>query len=90
MIFEALGSVVLGLAMAWAAAHSLPHRLPVRSLVYATGAAGGLFGAFVTHTALGPGHGLLTLIGAVAVSAALLSLLLRPSRRMRRTTSAPA
>lgn len=77
MILEALGSGLLGLALAWVAARRLPHRLPSRSLVLPTGMAGGLFGAFVTHSALGAGHFMATLIGAVAVAAALLSLLLR-------------
>ncbi|MET7439448.1 hypothetical protein ACWERY_03910 [Streptomyces sp. NPDC004082] len=89
MFLEALGSAILGLALAWAAAYRLPHRLPTRSLVLSTGVAGALFGAFLTHSALGPGHFSLTLVGAVAVSAASLSLLLRPAERFRRR-SAPA
>src|SRR5690349_10690636 len=44
MIFEALGSAVLGLVLAWAALHRLSHRLPARALVLATGVAGALFG----------------------------------------------
>ena len=47
MLFEALGSALIGLVLAWAAHHRLSHRLPARSLVLATGVAGGLFGAFV-------------------------------------------
>lgn len=89
MLLEALGSALLGLVLAAVAVHRLAHRLPARSLVLATGTAGALFGAFVTHTALGPGNMLLTLIGAVVVSAASLSLLLRPAGRLRRR-SAPA
>ncbi|MFF4589871.1 hypothetical protein ACFY30_01285 [Streptomyces sp. NPDC000345] len=89
MILEALGSAVLGLALAWAALQRLSHRLPVRTLVFATGVAGALFGDFVTHSALGPGIPLLSLIGAAVVSAASLSLLLRPAARLRRR-SAPA
>lgn len=88
MILEALGSGVLGLVLAWFAARHLPHRLPSRALVLPTGAAGGLFGAFVTHSVLGPGHTMATLIGALAIAAALLSLLLRTSGRLR--PSAPA
>ncbi|MFC7304999.1 hypothetical protein ACFQVC_12305 [Streptomyces monticola] len=87
MILEALGSALLGLALAWAAAHRLGHRLPNRNLVLATGVTGGLFGAFITHSALGPGHVLATLFGAVVLAAALLSLLVRPEGRVRRTTS---
>ncbi|POX55629.1 hypothetical protein C3489_09335 [Streptomyces sp. Ru71] len=87
MIFEALGSAVLGLVMAWAALHRLSHRLPARALVLATGVAGGLFGDFVTHSALGPGSVLPSLIGAAIVSAASLSLLLRPAGRLRRRSA---
>ncbi|MGW0531727.1 hypothetical protein [Streptomyces sp. NPDC003032] len=79
MILEALGSVLLGLALAWATAHRLAHRLPARSLVLSTGPAGALIGAFITHMALGPGHAPATLLGAVAVSVSLLSLLIRPT-----------
>lgn len=89
MLLEALGAALLGLVLAAVAAHRLAHRLPARSLVLATGTAGALFGAFVTHSALGPGSILLSLIGAVVVSAASLSLLLRPAGRLRRR-SAPA
>lgn len=89
MLLEALGSALLGLVLAAAAAHRLAHRLPARSLVMATGVAGALFGAFVTHSALGAGGILVNLIGAAVVSAASLSLLLRPAGRLRRR-SAPA
>ncbi|WP_329301540.1 hypothetical protein OG410_27230 [Streptomyces sp. NBC_00659] len=87
MFLEAFGSALLGLALAWAASYRLPHRLPARSLVLSTGVAGALFGAFLTHTALGSGHFLAILLGAVAVSAALLSLLLRPEERFRRSSA---
>ncbi|WP_151479058.1 hypothetical protein [Streptomyces albicerus] len=87
MFLEALGSAILGLALAWAAVHRLPHRLPVRSLVLPTGIAGALFGAFLTHSALGAGNLLLVLLGAAAVSAASVSLLLRPAGRLRRTSA---
>ncbi|MFF4351776.1 hypothetical protein [Streptomyces sp. NPDC001530] len=87
MFLEALGSAMLGLALAWAAAYRLPHRLPARSLVLSTGVAGALFGAFLTHTALGAGHFLVILLGAAVVSAALLSLLLRPAERFRRSSA---
>jgi hypothetical protein len=84
MFLEALSAAILGLALAWAAAHRLAHRLPARVLVLPTGAAGALFGAFVTHTALGAGGLLLVLLGAAAMSAASLSLLLRPPGNLRR------
>ncbi|MDX3798508.1 hypothetical protein [Streptomyces sp. AK04-3B] len=89
MILEALGSAVLGLVLAWTAVTRLSHRLPVRTLVFATGIAGALFGDFVTHSALGPGSFLPSLLGAAIISAASLSLLLRPAGRLRRR-SAPA
>ncbi|MET9916608.1 hypothetical protein ABZZ04_05925 [Streptomyces sp. NPDC006435] len=78
MILEPLGAVVLGLALAWVALRSLPHRLPSRRAVFTTGALGALFGMFLTHSVLGPGHGVATLIGAVLVGAVTLSLLVRP------------
>lgn len=87
MFLEALGSAILGLALAWAAARRLPDRLPARHLVLSTGVAGALFGAFVTHSALSAGHFVPTLLGAAAVSAAALSLLLRPKTRLRRSSA---
>ncbi|MCF3134735.1 hypothetical protein [Streptomyces olivochromogenes] len=87
MILEALGSALLGVALAWVAMHRLSHRLPARPLVFCTGVAGALFGDFVTHSALGPGTGLLSLLGAAIVSAASLSLLLRPAGRLRRRSA---
>ncbi|MFV0133778.1 hypothetical protein ACLGIH_11155 [Streptomyces sp. HMX87] len=83
MILEALSAAFLGLALAWAAALRLPHRLPDRVLVLPTGVAGALFGAFVTHTALDAGGLLPVLLGAGVVAAASLSLLLRPAGRLR-------
>ncbi|OIJ98216.1 hypothetical protein [Streptomyces monashensis] len=88
MILEALASAVLGLVLAWAAARRLSRRLPARPLVFSTGIAGSLFGDFVTHTALGPGTAWLSLVGAAVISAASLSLLLRPTGRMRRSATA--
>ena len=88
MLFEALGSALLGLVLAGVAAHRLAHRLPARSLVLATGTAGALFGAFVTHTALDPGSILLIFLGAAVVSVASLSLLRRPSGSLRRSATA--
>ncbi|MCZ9340653.1 hypothetical protein NGM37_23115 [Streptomyces sp. TRM76130] len=83
MLLEALSAAILGLALAWAAAHRLPHRLPGRALVLPTGVAGALFGAFVTHSALGAVNLLTLLLGSAAFSAASLSLLLRPAGRLR-------
>jgi hypothetical protein len=89
MILEALGSALVGLVLAGAAVHRLSHRLPARLLVLCTGVTGALFGDFVTRTALGTGQVLLSLLGAAIVSAASLSLLLRPAGGLRRR-SAPA
>ncbi|MCP9957438.1 MULTISPECIES: hypothetical protein [Streptomyces] len=88
MLWEALGSVLLGLALSWAALRRLADRLPPRRTVLATGALGALFGALVTHAALGPGFVLGTLLGALAVGAVLLSLLIRPPRRRLRRSAA--
>ncbi|MCF3964133.1 hypothetical protein [Streptomyces fuscigenes] len=79
MILEILGSALLGLGLSTAAAQLLSRRLPARRLVALMGGLGALFGAYVTHEALGPGHVLVTLLGAVGVSAVMISLLLRPS-----------
>ncbi|MGW4159582.1 hypothetical protein [Streptomyces sp. NPDC004788] len=88
MFLEALGSALLGFALAWVAVHRLSDRLPARGAVLTTGTLGGVFGALVTHGALGPGHFLATLIGAFAIAAVLLSLLIRPaSRRLRRSAA---
>ncbi|MFB6962411.1 hypothetical protein ACFCYB_36885, partial [Streptomyces sp. NPDC056309] len=84
MFLETLGSALIGLLFGWTAFHRLSHRLPSRLLVQSTGVAGGLFGGFVTHSALGSGSLLPTLLGAVVVSAASLSLLVRPAGRLRR------
>ena len=88
MFVEALGSAVVGLALAWAALYRLPHRLPSQRLVLPTGIVGALFGAFLTHSALGSGHVIATLVGATVVAVASLSLLLRPEGRLRRSATA--
>jgi len=79
-MWETLGAVLLGVALSWAAARHLSDRLPSRRVVFTTGTVGALFGAYVTHAALGAGV-LATLLGAVAIGAVLLSLLIRPSAR---------
>ncbi|MFF7978360.1 hypothetical protein ACFZDK_04395 [Streptomyces sp. NPDC007901] len=90
MLLEVLGSALLGVALSWAATSRLAHRLPARPLVFCTGIAGALFGDFVTHSALGPGTVLVSLLGAAIISAASLSLLLRPAGRHLRRRSIPA
>ncbi|WP_406225874.1 hypothetical protein OH723_09285 [Streptomyces albidoflavus] len=91
MIVETVGALAIGLAVAWLALWRLPHRLPDPRLVGPTGAAGGLLGAFVTHTALGGAQPLVILGGALVMALALLSLLVRPAgRRPVRRTARPA
>ncbi|WP_329455787.1 hypothetical protein [Streptomyces sp. NBC_01497] len=87
MILEILGSALLGLGLSTAAALLLSRRLPARRLVLLMGGPGALFGAYVTHEALGPGHVLITLLGAAGVSAVMISLLLRPTSAV--TAAAP-
>ncbi|MEW1723369.1 hypothetical protein [Streptomyces sp. NPDC093109] len=79
MILEVLGSVLLGLGLSWAAVHRFSHRLPAQRTVYVAGPLGALFGLYLTHTALGPGHAYAPFAGALLVGAVLLSLLIRPS-----------
>ncbi|MFI6727807.1 hypothetical protein NRF20_16225 [Streptomyces sp. R-74717] len=89
MILEFLGSAVLGLALAWVALRSLPHRLPSRRAVFTTGALGAVFGAFLMHSVLGPDHVVATLIGSVLIGAVTLSLLVRPgNHRLSRSAAA--
>lgn len=75
MVWEALGSAILGLAIAYAAAHWLPGRFPNRTLVLATGPAAALLGGLIGRVVTGPGHPLAVLTIAACVSVALLSLL---------------
>ncbi|MFH9606756.1 hypothetical protein [Streptomyces sp. DH8] len=89
MIWESFGAAALGLALSWAALRSLSHRLPSGRAVYPTGPLGALFGAYLTHAALGPGHAVATLAGALSVGAVTLSLLIRPrGRRLPRSAAA--
>ncbi|QXE34852.1 hypothetical protein KQY30_11795 [Streptomyces sp. GMY02] len=81
MLWVALVSALLGLGLSWVASHLLSDRLPAYRTVFTTGPLGALFGAYLTHMALGPGHTLLTLGGALLVGAVLLSLLIRPAGR---------
>ncbi|HEY9439170.1 MAG TPA: hypothetical protein VIS29_11080, partial [Streptomyces sp.] len=80
MFWVSAGSVVLGLVLARLALRVLSGRLPYRRTVFVSGALGALFGAALTHSALGSGGVLPTLTGAVLVSAVALSLLIRPRR----------
>ena len=60
MLFEALGSALIGLVLAGAALHRLSDRLPTRSLVLATGVAGALFGNLSYATVRGVTHALVS------------------------------
>ncbi|MCC3651850.1 MULTISPECIES: hypothetical protein [Streptomyces] len=88
MLWEALGSVLIGLAVASAGVRWLSGRLPASPLVYATGPVAALFGCLITRTVVGPDHALASLTGALVVAAALLSLLVRRPGRMRRSAAA--
>lgn len=88
MLWEALGSVLLGLAAASAGVRWLPERLPARLPVLVTGPAAALFGCLITRTVMGPGHVFAILLGALLVGVALLSLLVRPAGRMRQEAAA--
>ncbi|MFR9674312.1 hypothetical protein [Streptomyces sp. TR06-5] len=91
MFWEACGSVLVGLALAWSAAFRLPSRLPRRGLVLPTGAGGGLLGGMVAYAVMGPGNLPSALLVAAGVAAAMLSLLhVRPPRGASRPhTAAP-
>jgi hypothetical protein len=83
MLWQALTFAALGLAIASAATRLLPSlRLPSPLLVLSTGPVAALTGGLLARTILGPGHLLLTLLAALAVSTALLSLLVRPAPRV--------
>ncbi|MBH5336863.1 hypothetical protein IHE55_19655 [Streptomyces pactum] len=89
MIWEALGSAVLGLVVAFLTARWLPRRrLPALPLVLGTGAVAGLLGTFLAHAVLGSGHAPVTLLVAAGFTVAMLSLLVRPDRRLRRSAAA--
>ncbi|MEU7634797.1 MULTISPECIES: hypothetical protein [unclassified Streptomyces] len=81
MIWEALGAVIVGFAIALSARRWLPERFPDRVLTLATGPVAALLGALLTRSILGPGHPVQVMVAAFAVGAALLSVLVRPPRR---------
>lgn len=79
MLWESVACAVLGLIAALAATRVLPRRLPRTPLVLATGPAAALIGGLLARTIVGAGHYEATLPAALGVSAAILSLLARPS-----------
>ncbi len=89
MIWEALGAVFIGLAIALSAVRWLPDRFPARTLTLATGPVAALLGALLTRSILGPGYPAQVLLAAVAVGAALLSVVARPPRHRLRRPAAP-
>ncbi len=90
MVWEALGSALIGLAVAVLALRRFPARFPARTLTVLTGPAGGLVGGMIMRVVLGPGHAPLTLTAALAVSAAALSLLVRDPAARRPGSPRPA
>ncbi|MFI7097924.1 hypothetical protein ACIBK8_00965 [Streptomyces sp. NPDC050161] len=80
MIWEALGALIAGFAIALVATRRLPDRFPSRTLTLATGPGAALLGALLTRSILGPGHPVQVMAAALAVGAALLSVLVRPPR----------
>ncbi|UNO40053.1 hypothetical protein [Streptomyces sp. MST-110588] len=90
MVWEALGSVIVGLAIAVAATRWLPGRFPSPRLALATGPVASLFGALLAHSILGPDHFVQVVLAALGVGVALLSLLVRPARcRLPRRSAVP-
>ncbi|MBA0051442.1 hypothetical protein E0L36_11225 [Streptomyces sp. AJS327] len=75
MVWETLGSALVGLAIAYAAARRFPGRLGDQRLVLATGPVAGLLGGLICRVVLGPGHLPVALLAAVGVAAAMVSLL---------------
>jgi hypothetical protein len=88
MLVVMLGSVLIGFALAFAAARRLPQRFPSRPLVLSTGPGGALLGALLTRAVLGSGYPTAPLIGAVGFALAMLSLLIRPAGELRRSATA--
>ncbi|MFI9205175.1 hypothetical protein [Streptomyces sp. NPDC053048] len=90
ILWEALGSVLIGLAVSYGALRWLPARygqFRSRLLALATGPGAALFGALLGHSALGPGHTLAVLGVSLGVCVALVSLLLRPANRAPRRSA---
>jgi hypothetical protein len=84
MLWESIAFAAAGLAVAYAATRLFPRRrLPGVRLVLATGPIAALVGGLVTRTVIGSDRFPISLAVSVAVTAALLSLLVRPPRSTR-------
>jgi uncharacterized membrane protein (DUF441 family) len=81
MLWDAMAFAAVGLIVAYVAGRALPYRFSSRRLVLATGPAAALLGGFLSLAVLGSSHLLLALTISAAFAAALLSLLVRPTRR---------
>ena len=81
MLWEALGSALVGFAVAYAASWRFPDRLSNQPLVLATGPVAALLGGLICRVVLGPGHLPVALIAAAGVAAAMVSLLLGDNGR---------
>jgi hypothetical protein len=89
MVWDALGSALIGLAVAVAALRLRPERFPSPVLTVPTGPVGGLVGGLITRVVLGPGFAPATLVGALAVAVAALSLLVREPDARRSASGHP-
>ncbi|MEV6109825.1 hypothetical protein AB0M28_34720 [Streptomyces sp. NPDC051940] len=88
MIVEALISAIIGFGLAAGAVRRWPGRFPQRGLTLATGPAAAVVGAGLTHSALGGGQPVATVVAAAAVAVAMLSLLVRGGKRATRPVTA--
>ncbi|UQA93243.1 hypothetical protein [Streptomyces halobius] len=89
MIWEALGAVLVGFAIALGATRRLSGHFTSRPLTLATGPVAALFGALLTRSILGPGYPVQVMVAALAMSVALLSVLIRPPHHRLRRPGAP-
>ncbi|GAA1916833.1 hypothetical protein [Streptantibioticus ferralitis] len=83
MVWEALGSAIVGLGAGWAALRLFPLRFPSRALTLVTGLVAALLGCLITRFVVGPDNAAVTLLAALGVAVALLSLLVRDPRQRR-------
>lgn len=89
MIWATLGATALGFALAHGVVRRHPGRFPNVVLTLVTGPAAGLIGALLGYAVLGTGHPAALLTSGAAVTAVLLSLLVRTPSRPGHTARAP-